>query len=326
MARSTPRILSALELLQARERMTGAELAAQLGVDRRTVRRYMTALEELGVPIGAERGRDGAYFLVAGYKVPPMMFSEEEALVLSLGLLAARSLGLTSASAATATAQAKLERVMPARLKRRARAIHETVALEPARQRPEPLIDGSVLEHLSQAAQQRTRVRVRYQPASGQGSERELDPYGLGFRGGRWYVVGWCHQRAALRSFRVDRIRHLEPLQASFERPAGFDVMRHLTTSIASLPRAQTIEVWLDTSEDVARQELFPAAGVLEQTAAGLVLHSQADDLAWFARELARLPFRFQILRPVALTRALVAHARRLTAAPRRRAARKSLT
>lgn len=314
MARPTPRILSALELLQARARMTGAELAAQLGVDRRTVRRYMTALEELGVPIGAERGRDGAYFLVAGYKVPPMMFTDEEALVLSLGLVAARGLGLTSASPASASAQAKLERVMPARLKQRAQAIHQTVALEPARQRSAAQVDGTVLAHLSWAAQQRARVRVRYQPASGPASERELDPYGLGFRGGRWYVVGWCHQRAALRSFRVDRIRHLEPLQASFERPVGFDVMQHLTTSIASLPRAHTIEVRLDTSAEVARQELFPAAGVLEETSSGLVLHSQADDLVWFARELARLPFRFQILRPAALARALAAHARRLTA------------
>ena len=89
----TTRVLGVLELLQTHGRMSGAELARRVKVDARTLRRYIARLEEIGVPITTERGRYGAYMLVAGYKLPPMMFTDEEALALSVGLLAARSLG-----------------------------------------------------------------------------------------------------------------------------------------------------------------------------------------------------------------------------------------
>lgn len=306
-----------LELLQARGRLTGAELAQELGVDRRTVRRYIGALEELGVPVSAERGRDGAYFLVAGFKLPPMMFTDEEALVLSLGLLAARGLGLSAAQPALAAVQAKLQRVMPLRLKERARALHETVALEGPRPADGTAPAHEVLSRLSDAAQQRVRVWLQYVAANGERSERELDPYGLGYRGGRWYVVGWCHRQGAVRSFRVDRISAAQPRGARFVRPEDFDVLAHLTSSIASLPRAFAIEVRLHATPEVARRALFPAAGLLEETRAGLLLRSQADDLAWFARELCRLPFGFEILTPRALVVAVAAHARRVMTAAR---------
>jgi predicted DNA-binding transcriptional regulator YafY len=118
MARPTTRVLAVLELLQAHGRMSGAELARRLAVDRRTVRRYIAALEELGIPVTAERGSAGGYMLVAGFKLPPMTFTDDEALALSVGLLAARGLGLAAAAPAVASVQAKLERVMPAGLKR----------------------------------------------------------------------------------------------------------------------------------------------------------------------------------------------------------------
>src|SRR5438067_11635205 len=106
MAHPTTRVLTVLELLQARGRMTGAELAHELDVDRRTVRRYITLLEEIGVPITAEQGRDGGYMLVAGFKLPPMMFTDDEAVALSVWLLAARGLGLADAGPALASGQA----------------------------------------------------------------------------------------------------------------------------------------------------------------------------------------------------------------------------
>lgn len=323
MARPTTRILAALELLQTRGRLTGAELAQELGVDRRTVRRYIGALEELGVPVSAERGRDGAYFLVAGFKLPPMMFTDEEALVLSLGLLAARGLGLAVVHPALAAVQAKLERVMPARLLERVRAIHETVALEGLRREDAPPLGRAALAALSSAAQRRTRVWLRYTSATGERSERELDPYGLGYRGGRWYVVGWCHRQGAVRSFRVDRIAEVRPLAERFVRPQGLDVLAYLSASIASLPRAFAIEVRLHATPEVARRALFPAAGLLEETGAGLILRSQADDLAWFARELCRLPFKFEILEPSALAAAVTSHARKLMTAASKRARRR---
>src|SRR6188508_3624933 len=121
MARPTARVLAVLELLQTHRRMTGAQLASRLAVDGRTVRRYVALLQDIGIPLTAERGRHGAYLLVAGFKLPPMMFTDDEALALSVGLLAARGLGLGESTPAVASAQAKLERVMPQNLKRRVR-------------------------------------------------------------------------------------------------------------------------------------------------------------------------------------------------------------
>src|SRR5258708_5478898 len=126
MSRPTTRMLAVLELLQTHGRISGAELARRLAVGRRTVRRYIAALEDLGIPLTAERGSAGGYKLVAGFKLPPMMFTDDEALALSVGLLAARGLGLAAAAPAPASAQAKLERVMPANLNHRVRAVSQT--------------------------------------------------------------------------------------------------------------------------------------------------------------------------------------------------------
>src|SRR4029077_8350685 len=156
MPRPTLRVLALIELLQRHGRMSGAELARNLDVDRRTVRRYISMLEELGIPITAEQGRDGGYLLVAGFKLPPLMFNDDEALALSVGLLAARGLGLAEAAPAVASAQAKLERVMPAPLQRRVRAVDETVTLDLSR--PRAPGDNAALVTLSGAAQTQTRV------------------------------------------------------------------------------------------------------------------------------------------------------------------------
>ena len=312
MAHPTTRVLTVLELLQARGRMTGAELARELDVDRRTVRRYIARLEEMGVPITAEQGRDGGYMLVAGFKLPPMMFNDDEALALSVGLLAARGLGLAEAAPAVASAQAKLERVMPAPLKRRVRAVDETVTLDLSR--PKTPGDNAALVTLSSAAQTQTRVRMRYRAAQRNETERDFDPYGLGYREGCWYVVGMCHLRHGLRSFRLDRVLSVQLRDASFARPADFDALAHLTYSLATLPRAHAVDVVLETDLATAQRHLFPSIGVLEWMDNAILLRAQVDDLDWFARELARLPFRFKIRRPGALRDAVAALGRRLVA------------
>lgn len=310
MASPTTRVLTVLELLQTHGRMSGSELSRRLEVGRRTVRRYIVKLEELGIPVTAERGRDGAYMLVAGYKLPPMMFTDDEVLAVSVGLLAARGLGLAGAATAVASAQAKLERVMPVNLKRRVRAVDETVTLELSR--PTAPNDNSALAALAAAAQSQLRVRLRYAPPKRPETERDFDPYGLAYRSGRWYVVGMCHLRRGLRSFRLDRVLSVRPLEIGFSRPEGFDSLGYLKFSVATLPRAFTVEALLETDLATARRELFPAAGILEWVGDGVLLRSQVDDLDWFARELARLPFPFQIRRPAALRDAVAAHARRL--------------
>lgn len=307
----TTRVLAVLEMLQARGRISGTELAQSLGVDGRTLRRYIVTLEELGIPITSERGRYGGYALVAGFKLPPMMFTDDEALALALGLLAARGLGLSEAAPAVASAQAKLERVMPAPLMRRLRAVNETIALELPRAHVRAG-DSDALVVLSAAAQARQQVHLRYLTAKGEATARDFNAYGLAWRSGRWYVVGHCHLRKGLRSFRIDRIEAVRPLPASFARPEGFDALAYLAHAVATLPRTHPIEVLLRADLALARREVFPALGLLEAHVDGVLLYAQADDLDWFARELSRLPFDFEIRTPVELTTALNACGRRL--------------
>lgn len=306
----TTRVLALLELLQARGRMSGSQLAQALSVDGRTLRRYIVMLEELGVPISAERGRHGGYQLMAGYKLPPMMFTDDEALALALGLLAARGLGLADAAPAVASAQAKLERVMPRQLQQRVRAVDETIALELPRAQAGG--DNAALVTLSAAAQMRQRVHLCYRAPDNAGTSRDFDPYGLAWRGGRWYVVGHCHLRRDVRSFRIDRIEQVRALADTFLRPPDFDALAYLAHSIAKLKRTHGIEVLLHTDLATARRELFDAIGLLEPVDGGVLLSAQADDLDWFARELARLPFGFSVRSPAGLREALAAVGKRL--------------
>lgn len=306
----TTRVLALLELLQTHGRMSGAELAARLGVDRRTLRRYVGKLEDIGVPITAERGRAGGYALLPGFKLPPMMFTEDEALALSLGLLAARGLGLAEAAPAVASAQAKLERIMPDPLRRRVRAIGATVSL-PSAQATAPA-DNRPLALLTGAAQAQRSVVLSYRNGRDEASTRRFDPFGLAFRHGRWYAVGMCHLRKDVRIFRLDRVAGVETLPEAFARPPGFDPMAHLVRAIATLPRAYAIDVLLKTDLASARAQLFAEAGVFEETEEGVVIHNQSDELDWFARQLAAMPFEFEIRSPPQLREAVGECVRRL--------------
>lgn len=311
------RVLAVLELLQSHGRLSGAAIAARLGVDGRTVRRYIVRLEEMGIPITAGRGPDGGYELVAGYKLPPLLFTEGEALAIALGLAAVRDLELSDAVGAVAAAQAKLERVLSPERKQRVRALSETVAF--ARLRNRTPADSGALAELSAAAHQRQGVRLRYRAASGAVTERDFDVYGLAFGDGRWYAAGYCHLRRGLRTFRLDRVVSAIPQPRTFARPEGFDIVVHLAQAIAALPRRFTIEVRLHTNLETAHHEVPQAIGILEPAGAGVLLRSQADDLLWFARELARLPFRFEVRSPAALAAAVACHARALLAQAERR-------
>lgn len=313
----TTRALAVLELLQTHRRMSGSELANRLGVDARTLRRYIAMLEELGIPIAADRGRNGAYMLVAGYKLPPMIFTADEALALAIGLVAARSLGLAEGATAISSAQAKLERVMPLQMRSRVRALGETVALDLVR----ASVSGGneAMLALSVAAQERLRVHMRYRSAQGDESARDFDTYGLAFRSGSWYAVGMCHLRKDLRSFRLDRVIDVRALEISFVRPADFDAIAHLASAIATLPRAIAVEVLLDTDLATARQHAHTSIGALQDVENGVLLRSQEDDLAWYARQLAQLPFEFTVNRPHELRTQLRACAQRLRRSASRR-------
>lgn len=295
----TTRVLAVLELLQTHGRLSGAEMSARLAVDARTLRRYIVTLEGIGIPIVTERGRHGGYSLMAGFKLPPMMFNNDEALALSVGLLAARGLGLADAAPAVASAQAKLERIMPANLKRRVRAVDETIRLDMVR--AVVPADNEALVVLSSAALAQQQVHLRYHAPGGQDSERAFDPYGLAFRGGCWYVLGMCHLRGAMRSFRIDRIVKVEARPATFQRPSGFDALEMLRASMAAMPRQYPVEILLRTDLKTASSHFFDAIGVFEQAAGGVILRTQTDHVDWFAGHLASMPFDFEIRSPDAL-------------------------
>jgi predicted DNA-binding transcriptional regulator YafY len=163
---------------------------------------------------------------------------------------------------------------------------------------------------LSECAQVRAAAALRYRAADGSLTSRDFDVYGLVFRGGRWYVVGFCRLRSGLRTLRLDRVAHAEPTDIAFERPEGFDASEYLSRAMATMPRAVKTEVLLYTDEAGARREHCHMFGVLEPCEGGVLLRGSADELDWYARELMRLPFRFRVKSPQALRDALVTVAR----------------
>jgi predicted DNA-binding transcriptional regulator YafY len=239
---------------------SGAALAQAINVDRRTLRRYIATLDEMGIPITTMQGRLGGYQVVPGFRLPPMMFADDEALALAVGLLAARGLGLAQSLPAVGSARAKLERVLPLKLKKQLSSVDETVAIELVR--PVAPLDHVVLALLSTATQARRQVSLTYVTPEREETQRGFNPYGLVYRAGRWYSVGWCHLRKGLRSFRLDRIRAASATDLEFERPKSFDALAYLKGSIARLPRAHGVEVLLATDLATAQRELFSAFGV----------------------------------------------------------------
>src|SRR5262245_33014705 len=157
----TTRVLTILELLQARTSLSGAELAARLEVDRRTVRRYITMLQDLGIPIEATRGPYGGYRIRPGFKLPPLMLTDDEALAVTLSLIAARRQGVAADALAIEGALAKIERVLPESLRGRLQAVQAVVSFSPSPPQPQP--HGEILMCLSTAAQQTRRVHLHYQ-------------------------------------------------------------------------------------------------------------------------------------------------------------------
>ena len=307
----TTRVLAVLTLLQAQGRMSGSELAQRLEVNVRTLRRYIIMLQDLGIPIEAERGRNGAYVLSAGFKLPPMMFTNEEALALTVGLISARRLNLTETDRAIESAVAKLERVMPLALKSRVRALIETITLDlnPASTTPP---SEAVLGVMSSAAQLQQRVHIRYHPPRGEDTERDFDPYGLTYYLQKWYTVGYCHLRNALRSFRLDRITNIVSLNTHFQRPEGFDSLGYITETIATIPRNYAFELLLKTDIATAQREVFDVLGVLEPCEEGVIMRGSVEYLDWLARQIAIFSFDFVVRAPVELRTELAKQSARL--------------
>jgi predicted DNA-binding transcriptional regulator YafY len=299
----TTRVLTVLELLQSHQRLSGPELASRLEVNVRTARRYITMLQDMGIPIEAERGRHGAYRLRPGYKLPPLMLGEDEALAIVLGLIAVRRLGLASAAPAVEGALAKIQRVLPEDLRARVQGVEETLVFDAARADNAPT--GATLGVFGEGARYGVQLQIRYRAGHGDETERRVDPYGLVYRTGRWYAVGYCHLRDDLRMFRLDRVTAAELTEERFSRPPGFDALAYVLDSIARMPGAYAVDVLLRADIAAARALIPATLGAVDEGPDGVRLTGFVDDLHWMAGFLAGLNCPFQVRAPEELREAL---------------------
>ena len=262
----------------------------------RTIRRYITMLQDMAIPIEAERGRYGNYSLRPGYKLPPMMFGEEEALAITLGLLMTRRMGISDATGAEG-ALAKVLRVLPETINSTAQALAAVLVVDPPPVRFTP--DRAAILATSVATYRGEQIQLQYRAFNGAESVRLLDPYGVAFRAGLWYLVGYCHLRQDLRTFRMERVVAVERLVgSSFTRPQEFDVLAFVEQSIANTPGVWTIEVRLETTLEAARQLIPRAMGLPEEQGDAVILRCHIQDLDWFAYFLSRLDCPAHVLNP----------------------------
>jgi len=256
MTRPTARVLALLEALQAGGTRTVADLAARLEVDERTIRRYIEHLKDLDVPVRSVRGRYGGYRLAPGFRMPPLMLTDEEALAVLLGLIAGRRSGLAAASAAAAdSAAAKLRRVLPEALGRRLDALLQTAEFT-APERPAAPPQARVLLLLAEAARDRTPVAITYTDRGGRPSERVVHPYGIVAHSGRWYVTGADSRSGETRSFRLDRITMPAVRPGTFEVPGDFDPAVQVVSGIAGAPWTHSVSLLIQATVPRIRTRL----------------------------------------------------------------------
>lgn len=327
MSRPTGRVLTLLELLQSGGTRTMTELADRLGVDGRTVRRYVDQLNDLDVPVEAVRGRYGGYRLAPGYRLPPLILSDDEALAVLLGLVAGRRAGLmTTTATASETAAAKIRRVLPERLARRLDTVLESLAFtEPPGEFATP--DAGVLLTIADAVRHRRPVSIRYTDRDGRRSDRTLYPYGVIAHSGRWYVTGTDPKIREDRTFRLDRITGARTLPGSFEALAGLDPAQRVLSGFATAAYRHEVTLRIHGTVEQIRarlpasvasvEEPASAAGADPATERWLLVELRVERLDWLPPVLASLDRPFIIERPDELRDLVIALADRLATCAR---------
>jgi predicted DNA-binding transcriptional regulator YafY len=253
MANTATRLITLIMLLQRQPNQTASQLAQALDVSVRTVQRYMTTLDEMGIPIYAERGPYGGYALVRGYKMPPLVFTPEETVAVYLGTSFLEEIWGRLYQEAARGALAKLDNVLPDEQRREVAWARETL-LAIGMHGVNPNLSTPYLEKLWEAVHARRRVRLIYRGRGQPGAlERDFEPYVLVHGWGQRYCLGYCHLRQAIRSFRLDRIVELTLLDQSFEVPADFDLQAYVDSEPFFQRR---IEVRLSFAPEVALMAL----------------------------------------------------------------------
>jgi predicted DNA-binding transcriptional regulator YafY len=308
MTTDTPaRLLQLLSLLQTPREWPGGELADRLGVSRRTVRRDIDRLRELGYPVEATRGADGGYRLVAGKAMPPLVLDDEEAVAIAVGLRAGAGHAVEGVEEASVRALAKLEQVLPSRLRRRVTTLQAaTTALASG---DGASIAPETLTVMASAIAGRERLRFAYRSGDGTPSRRLTEPYRLVSTGRRWYLVAYDLEREDWRTFRVDRIGEPFPTGARFaarELPTG-SAAEYLRQSISGGQETYEFEVVFAAPADVVAARAPGWFGVPEPLdERGCRLRGTASgSVEWLAVRLALAGCEFTVHHPPELIAAV---------------------
>ena len=305
-------MLSLLSLLQTHRHWSGTELADRLGVTTRTIRRDVERLREFGYPVAALAGVDGGYRLEAGSELPPLLLDDEEAVAITVGLRTAAAGSVSGVEDASVRALAKLEQVLPTRLRRRVSALNYSIVPLPG---APATVDPEALAVLSLACRGSERVRFRYTAHDGTVSRRISEPHRLVSAGRRWYLLAWDVQREDWRTYRVDRLDQLEVTGVRFRErklPAG-DAAAFVAEAIRSQFTTYSAVIRLAAPAGVVAQRIPPSAGSLEAVDdSACVLHATTDSLEWLAMLLGVLDVDFEVVEPAALADCIRAIAQRL--------------
>ncbi len=314
---TSARLLRLLSLLQARRDWPGADLAARLGVSERTVRRDVGRLRDLGYPVHASRGTDGGYRLGAGAAMPPLLLDDDEAVAVAVGLRTAARSPVTGIEETSVRALAKLENILPSRLRRRVSALAAyTVPIPP--DSPAPLIDPEVLTLLASACRDHELLRFGYRSHDGAVTVRSAEPHRLVTWGRRWYLVAWDTGRDGWRTFRVDRIEPRTPAGPRFtprELPGDGDIAAYVARGVSSAGFRFQARVTVHAPAAVVAARISPAVGTVEAVdSQSCVLVAGADSAKTAAVYLGLLDLDFEVSEPPELVvqlRTLAARYRR---------------
>ncbi|MFI7284111.1 helix-turn-helix transcriptional regulator [Micromonospora chersina] len=316
MLETSARLLRLLGLLQTPRDWTGAELGQRLEVDVRTVRRDIQKLRDLGYPVHATPGAAG-YRLGAGTKLPPLLLDDEEAVAVAIGLRTAASGTVTGIEETSLRALAKLEQVLPSRVRHRVDLLQSVTVTVPA---AGPTVDPDVLTALAAVCRDHQRLRFDYRSHDGTDSTRDTEPHRLVHTGRRWYLVGWDTERRDWRTYRVDRIRPRIPTGPRFtpRQAPDVDLAGYLTHGVSTAPYRYQARITLYVPAETAAERIPPTVGVIEAVDSHTcLLHTGSNSLDEIAVYVASFGFRFEIHQPPELIAHIRDLATRLTDAVR---------
>ncbi|TMM03004.1 MAG: YafY family transcriptional regulator [Actinobacteria bacterium] len=298
MLETSARLLELLSLLQGRRDWSGTELAERLEVGPRTVRRDVERLRRLGYPVEARPGVSGGYRLGAGASLPPLLLDEEEAVAVAVGLRTAVSGGVAGIEETSVRALAKLEQVLPSRLRRRVNAVGVATVPYPGHG---PAVDPEALAVIAAGCRDHERLRFGYRSHDGTSSRRLVEPHRLVHTGRRWYLVAWDVERADWRTFRVDRIEPLPSPDRRFvpREPPAEDLAAYVARRVSATRDRYQARVILRAPLAEVAPRVPPAAGTLEAIdARSCLLLTGADWLGGLAVYIADIGVDFEIVEP----------------------------